>query len=861
MERLQNKLDLLAAPLMQIEKVSGKAFLECASDAWRQNMILVIEPSDNLNLPVDSHCEVASGGGWYDGSFELDDSPEIAQISSTSGTTGPPKAIAISRAAISDTVRRLIDAMEMDSSIREYIAVPVTYSFGLGRVRAVTAVGGKCFLPEGEFRPDEIAQMLADGEINALSAVPTMLRVIIANPKMFRKAGERLRWLEIGSQHMTAKEKRKIRNIFPNSLILQHYGLTEASRTTFLRIDLADNDELESVGHYIGDTGMVRIASDDRIEIKGNHLATGMIREGKLQPIANPDGWLRTADLGAIRNGSVYFLGRADDVANIGGIKISAEHFEEQVAKTISSDAQVFACILDDNLRGNKLGIAYRDVDREKVFSAAKRVAAQHGLGPADLVMAVVDPVPRTETGKLRRDALAKKIVEAHSEQNPESLIGLHSDLTPKEAEIVAIWQDALGVMNIRAQDNFHELGGDSLSAVSVMIKAEQLGLPPEIIQRMFAGETVAQIANGLENGGKVATRRDLRAIRADSLNAVRGLLALLIVISHWGPFFAERMGIFGAIIWSFVAPFLRIGTPGFAIVYGMGLGLFFFGQIDNGNAVLKKRIRKNMLLISSGVLLMALAVAWSLQVSGTGFGPIWPEQLFYEVLLFYALMVPTSLFWLRIVARTNNHVRTSLLLAAGSYAAYAFFSWLWPVNQWIGWLSLGWHMLVAPYAYPRLLAAVFIGLAAILWLQRFDSREEVRSAAMKMGLALGIAGFVIVAIFPGDLVANAGTLIAIPAFVGLTLILYAVSVRFAASDRPPNVLKFLIICGMIAFPIFIGHGLVFPLKTVLESYGVQSLFASLIPAITFVAAMVWLGWRLYLLVFGQRTSPRIKID
>ena len=846
---------------MQIEKVSGTAFLEGASKAWRQDMILAIGPSDDLNLPIQSHCKVAEGGGWYDDSFDLDDSPELAQISTTSGTTGPPKFIAISRAAISDTIRRLIDAMEMDSSIREYIAVPVTYSFGLGRARAVAAVGGKCFLPDGEFRPDEIARMLADDEINALSAVPTMLRVIIANPEIFGGAGEKLRWLEIGSQHMTAEEKRQIRTIFPNARILQHYGLTEASRTTFLRIDRAGDDELESVGQYVGDAGTVRIASDDRIEIKGNHLATGIIREGELQPLTSPDGWLRTADLGAMRDGHVFFRGRADDVANIGGIKVSAEHFEKQISELISADAQVFACLLDDDLRGNKLGLAYRDVDREKLVSAAKKVAAQHGLSPADLVMEEIDQVPRTETGKLRRAALAKQIVEANSEKEPESPMDSSFDLTPKETEIVAIWQDALGVKNIRAQDNFHELGGDSLSAVSVMIKAEQHGLPPEIIQRMFAGETVAQIASGLENGKNVATRRDLRAIRADSLNAVRGLFALLIVISHWGPFFAERMGILGATIWSFVAPFLRIGTPGFAIVYGMGLGLFFFGQIDKGSTVLKNRIRKNTLLISSGVLLIALVVAWSLQATGTGFGPIWPEQLFYEVLLFYALMVPTSLFWLRIVARTNNHVRTSLLLAAGSYAAYAFFSWLWPVNQWTGWISLGWHMLVAPYAYPRLLAAVFIGLAAILWLQRFESREEVRVAAMKMGLALGIAGFVIVAISPGGWGANAGTLIAIPAFVGLTLILYAVSVHVAASNVRSILLKFLIICGMIAFPIFIGHGLVFPLKTVLESYGVQSLIASLIPASIFVAAMMWLGWRLYLLVFGQTNSPEPKMD
>ncbi|MEH6757960.1 MAG: AMP-binding protein [Parasphingorhabdus sp.] len=848
-----------SASLLSVEKLSGIAFAKCADRAWREHKVLLIGENSAVKLPVGARCKLAPGGGWYDGRFEPDNSDEIAQISSTSGTTGAPKAIAISRRAISNTVSRLIETMEMDSSIREYIAVPVTYSFGLGRLRAVAAVGGKSYLPDDDFRPDEIRNMLREGTINALSAVPTMLRLMITNPELIGSAGAKLRWLEIGSQHMSVNEKKKVRELFPNALILQHYGLTEASRSTFLRIDKATDDELGSIGQYIGDHGAVRIASDKRIEIKGPHVASGTITGKALEPVVQVDGWLRTNDLGEIRDGSLYFLGRADDVANISGIKVSAEHFEKQISELIPESAQVAACVLDDDLRGNKIGVAYICSSIETIRSAVEKLAGQLALRPADIVIAELDDFPRTETGKLRRKALASMIVAKKLQPDEPDIIA--PDLvmvSPKEAEIAMIWQDALGLAKVGPNDSFHDLGGDSLSAVSVMIKAEQVGFPPEILQRMFAGETVAQIARALENEAAPIIRSNTRAIRADALNALRGLFALLIVISHWGPFLIDRMGSAGTAIWSFLGPLLRIGTPGFAMVYGMGLGFFFFGQIDTGRRILHKRIRKNTLLIFAGVLLIALTSAWSLLTSGTDFGPIWPERLFYEVLLFYALMVPTSLFWLRIVACTKHHILNSLLMAIFAYACYFFFLYLWPVNEWTGWVSLGWHMLVAPYAYPRLLGAVFLGLAAAIWLQRINDWKKICGDAAKLGLGLGIFGFTAVAVLPGGWTNNAGGMVAIGAFAGLSLLLYAGAVYIAASQNRPEILKLMIICGMIAFPIFIGHGLVFQLKAILEAYGSPTILAIAIPSLTFVSAMFWLGRRLYFLVFGH-AKPSAK--
>ena len=188
-------------------------------------------------------------------------------------------------------------------------------------------------------------------------------------------------------------------------------------------------------------------------------------------------------------------------------------------------------------------------------------------------------------------------------------------------------------------------------------------------MQRMFGGETVAQIARAMDGSTRGTSARNVRSVRADALNAVRGLFALLIVVSHWAPYFIERMGTAGAAIWQVLAPLLRIGTPGFAMVYGMGLGLFFFNHLDGGGAT-RRRIRNNTALLVAGVLLVAAPQAWRLVIAGEDLGPNWPELLFYEVLLFYALMVPTSL--LASLVRVRESDLRQLILADAAYGCTA---------------------------------------------------------------------------------------------------------------------------------------------------------------------------------------------
>jgi len=204
--------------------------------------------------------------------------------------------------------------MVVDSSIREYIGVPVYHSFGLGRCRAVAAVGGRAYIPQNGFDLKEIKTMLDEDRINALSAVPSLLRIVLDNTALFESVAHKVKWIEIGSQYMSAGEKQRLRDLFSEANIVQHYGLTEASRTS---------------------------------------LALGILDQNDIVPLLDSDGYFETSDLADIQDGYLYFKGRADDVINCSGVKFDPANIEAELNRGYEFDEHVYIARIPDEYRGD----------------------------------------------------------------------------------------------------------------------------------------------------------------------------------------------------------------------------------------------------------------------------------------------------------------------------------------------------------------------------------------------------------------------------------------------------------------------------------------------------------------------------
>ena len=357
--------------------------------------------------------EPSGGDPWLARAFTPQARDEVAMIAFTSGSTGRPKGVPLSHRRLKDTTDRLQMVMHLDASVREYLGTPCYHSFGLGRARAVLAAGGALYIPPHGFNPGEIAKLLRAGEINALSMVPTLVRFLLSNRGLFGDEAARMKWIEIGSQAMSRGEKEDLRALFPAAIIVQHYGLTEASRSTFLRIDQANGDELDSVGRPVGDTEISIEPGSGLIRVRGSSVAETMLIDGELRAAVDEDGWMRTSDLGELRDGFLFFAGRADDLINCGGIKLQPLEIESRMVSALGVEPQNFGVArIPDPMRGEGVLVAITPAlgrDPEVVREAALKAIRSLGVRlSAGLAVLEIEELPRTETGKLQRSRLTQ---------------------------------------------------------------------------------------------------------------------------------------------------------------------------------------------------------------------------------------------------------------------------------------------------------------------------------------------------------------------------------------------------------------------------------------------------------------------
>ena len=446
------------------EAANSRAYLKAVFAAWGQGQTVMALPegAGRKTVPgtaIVSRESFSPDPGWFEAELPARPDGDRALIAFSSGTTGRPKAILLQHRALQDVVARINGAMGVDGAIREYLGVPVTYSFGFGRARAVAAAGGQAFLPEHGFDPGEIGRMLAAGDINAVSAVPTLWRVLLANKAVISgEAARNLKWIEIGSQWMTGAEKLDLRQLFPNAKIVQHYGLTEASRTTLLDVSEAPEDRLDSVGQAVGETE-IDIDAEGRIRTRGPHLAEGLVSGAGVKAVADEDGWLTTSDRGRIAEGWLYYEGRVDELINAGGLKIDPTAFEQAVNTALGVPGAVAAGRLADPLRGEKVLVALRrdaGLTREDVGQAVRTEAERIGLtGNGSFELREVAELPLTGTGKVKRADLAE-LPDLGSA--PVAEVARPAETGSKTGELQALWGEILGLDDVPTDKSFYDL-------------------------------------------------------------------------------------------------------------------------------------------------------------------------------------------------------------------------------------------------------------------------------------------------------------------------------------------------------------------------------------------------------------------
>ncbi len=270
----------------------------------------------------------------------------------------------------------------------------------------------------------------------------------------------------------------------------------------------------------VGDTGDLYIG--------GAGVARGYWRRAELTQtrfVPDPFGdgsaarLYRTGDLARYRaDGTIEFLGRADDQIKLRGYRIELGEIEAALAQhpavrqvavavrtTAAGDDQLVAYIVWKTDAGATDGSA--------AASAAELRRHLKAILPDYMVPAAyvtLDTFPLTPNGKVDRRALP---APQGRRQDADAGAPYDPPATPAEQLLATIWSEALGIDRVGRADNFFDLGGHSLLAMRVvwtLLTAHGIDLP---IRLIYAAPQLADLAREVESRrpeGEGAALREL---------------------------------------------------------------------------------------------------------------------------------------------------------------------------------------------------------------------------------------------------------------------------------------------------------------------------------------------------------------
>ena len=340
----------------------------------------------------------------------------VAELMCTTGTTGRPKVVRLTHANLSATASHINAFLGVHEGDVEALALPIHRSFGMGRLRCVLAAGGTLVMADGFSCPQKLFDLLRRCRATGLAMVPASWAYLR------RMSGDALAahavclsYIELGSAPMPRAEKERLMQLFPHAKICMHYGLTEASRSTFIDFH-AEADKLDTAGRpadgvsvvICGEGGTPLPAGvEGEVCIAGPHVCRGYLDE--VESSSFYGDLFRTGDSGWMdAEGYLHLSGRLKDIINVGGKKVSPAEVEAVLCE--APGVAEAACVPAPDAQGicgevvRAVLVAEPGMPRLSAEALVRFVRAR-GLEAHQIPAIVewVDALPRTASGKLQR--------------------------------------------------------------------------------------------------------------------------------------------------------------------------------------------------------------------------------------------------------------------------------------------------------------------------------------------------------------------------------------------------------------------------------------------------------------------------
>jgi o-succinylbenzoate---CoA ligase len=294
----------------------------------------------------------------------------------TSGSTGAPKEITLSRNQLEQSAQRTIKALTLSSNHAALVCLDTRYI--AGKMMLVRALEANMKIIAVEPASDPVQKLPVNHQPDFAALVPLQLETIFSDPVSLQKI-QLFKTVILGGAAASESLKAKIKTLRP--AVYATYGMTETvSHIALQKLNGPDAQE------YFETLPDVKIKTDERdclvIELPGFNET------------------IITNDLVKLIDDSHFeILGRYDTIINSGGVKLVPETIERKIEPLLINQSFFVAGIADDRL-GQKL-ILLIEGEQQETLPAALKLALSAYEVPKKIVY--LNQFIRTGTGKINR--------------------------------------------------------------------------------------------------------------------------------------------------------------------------------------------------------------------------------------------------------------------------------------------------------------------------------------------------------------------------------------------------------------------------------------------------------------------------
>ncbi|MFJ5563849.1 amino acid adenylation domain-containing protein [Lysinibacillus xylanilyticus] len=468
----------------------------------------------NNELKIYSECERSS-------------TSNLAYILFTSGTTGKPKGVPISRSNLANFSATIEHDYKVQSNWKSVYLSSVSFDAAIFEMMMALVPGNTLYIFTIEHHL--LPEFISKNNINFMFITPTLLNVLdfsICNSlNMVVVAGDMYR------KNITLPE---------NIRVINAYGPTEGT----ISISFTDNNQERTVGKPTSNSSVMILDNDSNILPNGSLGEISVIGPSVMESYLNKvdnngrvykvdsflksygDTLYKTGDYGFFdENGCIVYCGRNDNQVKIRGLRIELSEITERLLNH-PTICDAYTTITADDKR--IISYVVFSENNNKQLSSIKEYL-EESL-PTYMVPHSIMPIKEfklTINGKIDTKALPTPNFE---EMNHI----IESEITNVEKYLLKIWKEIFKSDRIGISDSFYDIGGDSIKSIQIVSRLRNDGIHVST-QEVLKNSTIKNIAKLIDknNGIKNISSETLGEFRISPIQNWFYNLNLP-VVNHW---------------------------------------------------------------------------------------------------------------------------------------------------------------------------------------------------------------------------------------------------------------------------------------------------------------------------------------